>query len=627
MSNPSTGDTWYSLNLSDLLPPEIPQTLALLTTTVTQFLSLYRQGLEVAKGYQALLDGGGIDVMHTVIQAIVDVVEGLLQAGRIHVLFIPIQKHFPSGNPPVTLPLTLTESAMELGFDPLEAGIVFKEGTNKAYSDLISPRGGNAAFYRTFAQSLSDPFDYNRPTYFSAGDAVVMAVLLLGSPSYSELVGAASAFNRIFRPQANANLTAQVLPVPKSLTAKVISLPKAKNMGVRLDWSPPQDFFSTPYFPGISVYVLRYAIIRTTDASVAMNAKTVLDFFSTQDLVEGMTSSDQAKVSKVIAVGNAINASYVDDDDSLNPDLHYYYCVAWEVAVNEHGAKIKLPFDTVSNIVKTRVRAVAPGTSTPPDWIAKGSALDLIPEIAVQIRTALEMIKALADKSSGGASKSVLTALNLIEKNINEFMTRLDALNTRLQRLTATVATPLPGLYSTVIAGTGGNTFLLSELASRLNNTSDLARPPYDADEYVMGICVVAGGPRMPDIQPIIDILNTLFQPTEASPLATVLSSLDDVVAAQEQATFAPNMAAYPLNADGTVQIPAGTMLPAGSPMPDGAIAPAEGYVVPVDGMAVDPATISRITGLPAISPKSVIADDGTPVDALDPKSPYVGDP
>ena len=543
MSNPDPnppalpGDTWYSYNLSALLPPEVPQTLALLTTTITQFLSLYRQGLEVAKVYQALLSGGGIDVMHTVVQALVDVIEGMLQAGKIHLLFVPIQKHFPKGNPPVSLPLTLTDSAMELGFDPFEAGLVFKSGANQAYSDLTSPRGGNAAFYRAFAQSLTDPFDYNRPTYFNAGDAVVMAVLMLGSPSYSELVGAASAFNRIFRPQANANLTAQVLPVPKSLTAKVISLPKAKNMGVRLDWSPPQDFFSTPYFPGISVFVLRYAVIRTTDASVAMSARTVLDFFPTQNLVEGMTSSDQAKVSKVIAVGNAMNASYVDNDDTLSPDLHYYYCVAWEVAVNEHGAKIKLPFDTVSNVVKTRVRTVSSGTSTPPDWIAKGSALDLIPEVAVQVRTALEMIKTLADKQLGGASGSVLTALNLIEKNIDEFMKRLDALNTRLLRLAATVATPLPGLYSTVIAGVGGNTFLLSELASRLNNTSDLARPPYDADEYVMGVCVVAGGARMPDIQPVVDLLNTLFQPTEASPLATVLASLDDVVTAQEQAT------------------------------------------------------------------------------------------
>lgn len=608
-------NNWQAIDLSHFMPPEIPQAVSSLTNVVDTFLGLYKEAIDAAKVYQASLNSGGPDILGTLVQALVDVVQGLLQAGKVHALFVPIPKHFPQAGQNLTVAPTLDDMALELGFDLQQAAITFSSGANTAYTDLIGNRGGNASFFRTVAESLNDVFDLNRPMYFSEGDAVAMTVLLCGAPSFSGLVEVAGAFNRLFRPQANSDLTSRLVPVPQNLRATVVGLPTATRIGVRLQWDAPQTTFDSPYFPNVNMRVTKYAVIRSTDPKIASSPQSVLDFFSTRDLKVGLTSDDKAHVSKVIAIGSGSNSSYVDDDDTLDKDHTYFYCVAWQVAVEENGVTKTLNYDRVSNVVKTRVRAAVPGQATPPDWAAYGSMLDLVPELAVQVNILLEQIKALSDRQTGGASGSVSTALTLIEKNIDEFMRRLDDLNARVKRFNAIISEPLPALFSTTITGIGGNTFLLGELAARLADTSDPNRPPYDDNEYVLGVCLVAGGPRMPDIQPVVDFLQSLFQPPDPkSPIYIAINAVGDVVSSQEQYVFGPNLQAYPTNADGTVQIPAGTVLP-------------DGTVVPAGGMAVDPATIDSHTGLPQVATNPVIADDGTPIAATDSRSPYTGDP
>lgn len=606
---------WQSIDFSNFLPPEVPQAIAQITSLIDKFLTIYKQSITAAKLYQSSLSGGTPDVLHTLVQALVDLIEGLLQAGKVHALFVPIPKHYPGPSPAAALAPTLDDLALELGFSFEEAAAIFSSGASTSYNQLIGQSGGNASFYRSFAQSLGDVFDENRPQYLSAGDAVTMTVMMLGAPTFSGLVEVASSFNRLFKPPANSDLTARMVPVPQNLRTTIVGLPKATGIGVRLDWSPPKPVYDSPYFPAVTTTVTKYAVIRCTDPKVAASAQTVLDFFSTRTLTEGLTSDDKAKVSKVIAVGSGSNASYVDDDASLDRDHTYFYCVAWQTSVEENGQVTVLNFDRVSNVVKTRVRAATPGLSTPPDWVAYGSMIDLVPELSVQVKTMLEQIKALADRQTGGAGGGVTDALDLVEKNIDAFATRLDDLNARVKRLAAAVAEPLPGLYSTTITGVGGNAFLMGELASRLQDTADTGRPPYDGDEYVLGVCLVAGGPRLPDIQPAVEFLASLFAPPKPKdPLYEVLAGIDDVLSVQEAFVFGPNLQALPKNTDGTVQIPAGTELP-------------DGTTVPAGGLAIDPALIDPLTGLPAVTIKPVIGEDGTPVAADNPASPYTGDP
>ncbi len=567
---------WDSVNLSDFVPQPVTRSLSAITDVVDQYLTLYRQALQFAATYDQTFSSGNVDLLGVLVQAIVDTFEGLLQAGKLHVLFVPMQKQVPAA--PGLVPLTLEALAINMGLSWTEAVKTLQSGANTDYQALLSKRGGNQGFYRILAESLVDVFDPNRPQYLSNQDYIACTVLMAGAPSFVELVDIASAFNRIFQPDGNANLTARMIPVPRELQLKVIALPKATKIGVRLDWAVPKPVYDTPYFPNIGLTVSQYAVIRSTNRK-ATNAKSVLDFFATRDLKVGLTSTDSAQSSKVIGIGTGTTSSFVDDDATLNSKITYYYCVAWRVTVTENGVSKTLPWDLVSSVQKTRVRTpAATANSKPPDWKAYGSMLDLLPNVAVSVRTALEQIKRIGDRN-GGVTTSLQAGVKALTDNATEFAQRLDELNDGLKRLAAIFDKGLPGVYHTSFAGQGGNFYLLSELATRLNDKSDPNRPPFDGNEYVIGAVIVAGGPRQPDVQPIADFLQMVFAtPNQTNALAGVLNSIDTVVTAQEQQVFGPSM----------------------QPLPSG---------------STEPTTVTYPT----------VALDGTPVDTLDPRNPEAG--
>lgn len=591
--------SWEKIDLSSLMPSAITQAVSEVTNLINGLLTLYKEALDAAKIYQLSLNSGDIDVLGTLVQAVTDILQSVIQAGKIHALFIPIPKITP-GAPTPTVPPTLEDVVYNMGFSMQEANIAFSKTSPDAYASLIDKTGGNRSFFSSFVTTLNDVYDVNRPQYNDPTDAVTMTVMLLGAASFTQLVETAAAFNRVFKPAGNGDLTSRAVPVPQNVRTRVIGLPTAKTIGVRLDWDPAQDSYSSPYFPSVDMQVLKYAVIRTTDPS-AMNTTNVLDYFSTQNLTTGLVSDDAAKSSKVIAIGTGSNSSYVDDDDSLTADKVYYYCVAWQVQVNERGTPTVMKWDRISNVVKTRVRAVSPSQQgIPPDWVAYGSMIDLVPDVAVQVETLIEEVRVIGARNAGGASSSVLNGINLLEKNVAEFAARIDQLNARAQRLGAIFTSSIPGLYTTQITGVGGNALLIGELANRLEDKSDPNRPPYDDNEYVMGVCLVAGGPRITDIQPIIDFLAALFAPAAAkSPLATVLTALNALVTQQETFVFGPNGQPLPQNGDGTVTLPDGSTVPASS---------------------IDPNT-----GAPFIPSNPVIADDGTAVTADSPQNPNAG--
>ena len=591
--------TWFAANPTAFLPTGVSAGVSATADLIGQYLDTARRGLAIARLYQQSLGADVPDVLGTLIKAIVDTVEGLLQAGKVHVLFVPMAKVVASDSADaVTVPPTLSDVAHALGFRFKDAGISLSSGADVGYSKLVGQKGGSKGFFNTFLQSLTDVLDPNRPQYDDPKDAVVMTVIMAGAPTFSETIEIAAALNRIFRTSGNNDLTSRTIPTPQNLKTKVIAVPKATRVGVRLTWDAPESVVTLPFFPGVKIRVNRYALIRSTSAA-AMAAKSVTDFFSTRDLKVGTSSDDQAKASKVIAIGSGANSSYVDDDH-LDKSKTYYYCVAWEVEVTESGKTSKLRFDKVSNVAKTR-----PSTpqqtqnSVPPDWAAYGSLLDLVPDVSLQVKTMLEQLRVVGDRRHGAASR-VSRALDLASAQLAEALARVDSLNAAVKRFSAVLGQPLPSLHATTIEGVGGNSFLIGELAARLTDTSDPHRPPFDDHEYVMGLCIVGGGPRLPDIKPIADLLKTLFHPPVSSnPLLGVLAVIDDVVA-QQEATFGADLRPLSLNSDGTVTLPNGT-----TAAPD----------------AVDPGT-----GQLRIVPLPVIGEGLIPLDTSDPDNPNASD-
>jgi hypothetical protein len=590
--------SWFAASPKAFVPSEVSAGVSATADLIGEYLDAARRGLALARLYQKSLGADAPDVLGTLVKAITDTVEGLLQAGRVHVLFVPMAKVIPPGAQDPGLPPTLADLGPALGFSFKEAGLALSRGAHDGYARLVGGQGGNAGFFTTFLQSLTDVLDPNRPQYDSPRDAVIMTVLMAGAPTFAETIEVAAAINRIFRPAGNSDLTARTIPTPQNLRAKVIAVPKAAGMGVRLEWDAPPERYALPFFPGVDIRVARYAVIRSTSAA-AMAARSVTDFFSTRDLKLGTTSDDQAKASKVIAIGSGDNASYVDDD-RLEPSKTYYYSVAWEVEITENGKTSRFRFDKISNVAKTRTATPhQTQTGLPPDWTAYGSLLELVPDLSLQAKTMLEQLRVVGDRSRGAASR-VGRALDLADAQLAATLARVDELNAAVKRFAAALAQPLPSLHATTIEGVGGNAFLIGELAARLGDAADPHRPPFDDHEYVMGLCIVGGGPRLADIKPVADFLKAIFHPPDATnPLVGVLAVLDDVVG-QQEATFGADLRPLPVNTDGTVTLP--------------------------DGTTVDPATIDPTTGRPAPAPTQVLGEDGIPVGTQDPNNPNAGD-
>jgi hypothetical protein len=588
---------WIALNPNEIIPTTLLTSFQAGGDAYSQYLELLKASIDEAKAFQSLLAPVTPDIFQTVTKAIVDIVEGFLQAGKIHVLFVPIGKVYPVAIN-AGLPSTLVDMGEYFGATKEDMAKNADPKAAQAYGAAITDGGGNAGFLQTFTASLMDELDPARPQYLQPNDAVTMLVVLAGSATFSNVVKAAQGLNRVFLPKGNDDLAARTLPIPQGLRAKVIGVPSDNRIGVRLDWDVPPLTFASPYFPGSYTQVKRYAVIRSTNDLVTA-ATTVLDLFNTTNLTEGLESTDKAKSHKVIAVGSGRTSTWIDNSD-LDATKSYYYAVAWELEVADNGVISVLPFNKLSGVVKTRPKATTPSqNAVPPDWHALPSPLGAIPSLAQQTEVLLERLKALSEQPIG-APALLGASLDALTKNLERQIERIDAITQQITLLSVAFSQPLPQLYATSITGIGGNAKLVADLAARLFDTEDPNSPPFTNGEYVTGVCLVAGGPRLPDLTPVTNLLNALFAPSRpTNPLIAVLDDVEATIAAAEAYVFGPDLKPMPRNDDGTVTTP--------------------------DGNNVDPATIDPTTGLVTPPTRPVIGDDGTPLDPMDPNNPTAG--
>lgn len=563
---------WNKIDANQLLPSVFTSGVTAITGAIEGALSSAASALSLPS-FPSFPSAGS--AAEAVINAILDTIQSLLTAGRIHTLVVPITKTIQSAPLPA-LPPTLADlqTSLDINLGPADSI------ASNAYANLVQTTGGNAGFYNAFATALMDPADPNRPQYDSQSDAVVMAVLLIGSPNFSSITAAASMIDQLTVHGGNS-AGARTVPVPQNLKARVVGSSVAKSIGVRLDWDVPKNVYASPYFPGVSIVVNRYAVIRSTDPK-AQGARTVLDLFATQALTEGLVSGK----SKVLSIGHGLGSAYLDTDESLEPGVPVYYCVAWETNASEPSGTNTLPFDKVSNVAKLSVRSPQPPqTGTSPDWTATGSAIEAFPPIARAAQTLIEQTRTLI-APSGTSSSRLSDAMQLAQGASKRLSARATDLTNDVKQLATALSRPIPSLYITQMSsGTGGNVFLMSELAKRLNDMSDTSRPPFDHGEYVCGVCFVAGAPRLADLAAAIAFFDTLFGPAAAAnPLMGLLAAIDTAVTQAEAAVFGPDM----------------------QPLPPGTV--------------VDP-----LTGKPPITPTVTIANDGAPVSTLDPANPNAG--
>lgn len=564
---------WTALDANKLVPKELTGAISGLANVLENTLEALQAQLDVVNNLPSLPDLP--DPATAVVNALLSTLDGLLAGGRVHVLAIPIAKTPPRAEtPPVPPTLQDLQDVLDVTLGPTTTA------DDDAYARMVEKNGGNAGFYKAFAESLMDLSDPNRPQYEEQQDAVAMATLLVGTSSYASAISAASTLEMLVRPKGSAgSLTARTVPIPQGLSAKPVATATGQGVGVRLSWEPPVDVYQARYFPGVLVSVKRYAVIRSTDARMS-SARSVLDLFSTQALTSGMTSGDHV----VVTVGTGRNAAYLDTGAPV--DKPVYYAVAWECQSQEAGIASVIPFDRLSPVIKVDARVPSPPqTGTSPDWSASPSALGIFPPVAAAAKQLVEQARVLTPPSSNPV-KRLADAVSRVKGVTARLTARSSGLASDIERLSDALSRAMPRLYVTrMSSATGGNAYLLAELAKRLGDTRDTTRPPFDHGEYVCGVCFVAGAPRIADLASIIAFFDAMFGPADAdNPLLGVLAAIDTMVTQAEAVVFGQDMR------------------------------PSTGAT------AIDP-----LTGLPAPSSLPAIADSGQPVATDDPANPNAG--
>jgi hypothetical protein len=567
---------WSVINANQLVPADLVSAVKGAARLADGAIQSVRDAIDGVASVPAIPDVPSAAAVAAT--ALVSALGALVAGTKAHVILIPIAKVVPDQAPP-RAPATV---------DDLQAWLDIRlgpaTGTAEAYQALVSGTGGNSGFYRAFIESLFDVGDPNRPQFVNQSDAVTMTVIMAGAASYGTAAQAASVLDQLVRPRGTVGgAGARVIPVPQNVVARPVATASGGRIAVQVSWDPPATVITLPYFPGLSIAVRRYAVIRMTRAS-GPSARSVLDLFATQDLSEGLTSDGAT----VIAVGSGLNSRFLDPDPPSDPSSPLYYCVAWETDVAEPSGTVTMPFDQVSGVAKVSASSPPPThTGSPPDWSAVGAAVDAFPALSATVQRVLAQIGSLVD-----GTPSPTTRLSSALKTSADMADRLSArardLLADVDRLQASLSRPLPSLHAIQLtSGTGGNAFLAAELARHLGDLSDAARPPFDSGEYVCGMCVVAGAPRLADLAPVISLLGSLVGPAEPeNPLLSVLSAIDTVVTQAEAAVFGPGMRP----------------------------------TVPPPGTAIDP-----LTGRPAASSTPVISVGGVPVGSADPGNPDQG--
>ena len=463
----------------------------------------------------------------------------------VYVLFVPARRQ-------VYIPAIVQQALTTIGqtsmpVAPVAASLATLQAqvTTADLSTVLSATGGNSGFARTVLESLVDSGDPNVPALADT-DALTGFYVLAGSSDYSALLGSLTQLASIFgvRNPMAAVLDAPDLPAPQNLRAR------ATTQGTLLSWTAP-EIPTTLVAQGTNALVTQIAFIRSQSPSI-MSARTVAEIFGSSTLTAGMTTGVGSQAVTVVDVqpytDYVLNSSYVDTA-KLDPGS-YYYAATYNLTLGTlaelgSGGGNSLGFQKLSNTSKLYVEAVSTpaktATSTPPDWYRTPSVISIIPDFS-SLLDDLSAATAGFGTVSIGYGDMMNSQIAFLQKEILAYGQEAEALTAELTRLTSLLSNSSAGLYFRSFSGVGGTPFFAGDLVSSLAPTdTDPGRPPFDNNEFVGGMVVLASAPTLATLSPVVTLLQQLFgnlSPSAADPTATALSAIDHVLTTQEAVTF-----------------------------------------------------------------------------------------
>ena len=415
---------------------------------------------------------------------------------------------------------------------------------------LFSATGGNAGFVRQVTESFDDLGDANRPQLADT-DAVAGMYIVAGASNIASIIPFTNGMSSLLAPGRPTALDAPAMPTPQNLKAKVIN-----GSAVHLKWDFHPALIEIPAL-GTFAAVTEVAIIKSTSVKM-LSATTCQGLFGSSQLSSSAKTGDEkTEVVALIPHTGANFASSVLDATEHKPGAGYYYAASYHVKLGTSkelstGGGTDLGFLRLSNVVKVYFPKDAHGTprsvtGVPPDWYRTPRTIDLFPAVGDLLNQVAGLTAQLGQTTTGYG--------DLLKANVKVIEQQIQGYTDLAARLTATAASiasfssiNLGTVSSRSFAGTGGVNFIKMDLVKAFGDTSDPNRPPFDGDEFVSGVVILATTPNA------VALLNQILGSVSSgvSAVASALEAIDVELSVIETAAFNDDMtphAASPVSA------------------------------------------------------------------------------
>ena len=407
---------------------------------------------------------------------------------------------------------------------------------------LFSASNGNAGFVRSVIESFTDEGDANRPVLADT-DFVAGRYIVAGAPNIASLIPFTNGLSYLLAAGKAVTLTPPAVPTPQSLKAKSISATGA----ILLQWLYQTPRVELPTL-GTFAQITEVAVIKSTSVTL-MSASTPEELFGTSHLTVGMRTGDS--LTEVVAVIpytglKPTELKYLDESQHTTGKA-YYYAVSFHVRLGTPAeldtvGGTDLYFPRLSNVVKVYLskghgvpRSI---TGVPPDWYRTPRTIDLIPAMGHIVDQVSSFVIQFGDLTTGygdllKANIKVMTQL------INGYVTLATQLTAAASTISAFGSINLGTVSTRAFSGTGGLNFIKRDIVQAFGDTSDPNRPPFDGEEFVSGVVILA---TTANAAALLDLVLGSVQ-AGITAITLALEKIDVQLAPIEAATFTTSMA------------------------------------------------------------------------------------
>jgi hypothetical protein len=301
---------------------------------------------------------------------------------------------------------------------------------------------------------------------------------------------------------------------------------------------------------GTYAKVTEIAVIRSTSVKL-MSASTPQELFGSNKLSKGQKSGDG--LTEVIAVqeytGIDLKSTYLDDAKH-DPGAGYYYAISFHVKLGtlkelNSGGGTDIGFPRLSNVVKVYLSKEDHGTprsitGVPPDWYRTPRVVDLFPAVGAILNQVASLAVQFGD-TTAGYSELLKANAKALEQQIKGYTDLATQLTAASSAISAFSSINLGTVSSRAFAVTGGVPAIKKDLVKAFGDTSDPNRPPFDANEFVSGVVLLATTPDA------IALLNNLMSSLSVagSVITDALKKIDVQLTRIENAFFNADMSPH----------------------------------------------------------------------------------